>query len=91
MYMTAPTATTPSTIQAPTATTPSTIQTTNQNEMYMTAPTATTPSTIQTIQHNVGYNQNLVLQGVAGSGNIGISSNNPQAKLHVGGSTVELL
>jgi hypothetical protein len=62
--------------------------TTNQYQMFMTAPTASTPSTIQTIQQNVGYNQNLILQGIAGSGNIGISSNNPQAKLHVGGTTI---
>jgi hypothetical protein len=62
--------------------------TTNQYQIAISPPTATTPSTIQTIQQGVGFNQNLILQAAAGSGNIGIGLNTTLAKLHVGGTTI---
>ena len=62
--------------------------TTNQYQIAISPPTATSPATIQTIQQGVGFNQNLILQAAAGSGNIGIGLNTTLAKLHVGGTTI---
>ena len=52
----------------------------------MSPPNATTPSKIQTIQQNIGYNQNLLIQ--ESGGNVGIGLTTTQAKLHVGGATI---
>ena len=51
--------------------------TTNQYQIYMVAPNATTPSKIQTIQQNIGYNQNLLIQ--ESGGNVGVGLTTTQA------------
>jgi hypothetical protein len=58
---------------------------TNQYQLLILPPTASVGASIQTIQQNVGFNQNLSLQ-YAGTGGVGIGTNNPQSKLDVRGA-----
>jgi hypothetical protein len=55
-------------------------------ELMIAPPTATAAATIQTIQQNTGFNQNLTLQAVTNSGNIGIGITNPVCKLEIKGA-----
>jgi hypothetical protein len=59
---------------------------TNQYQLLISPPTSTTPASIQTIQQNMGFGQNLILQGENLSGNVGIGITNPQNKLDVSGN-----
>ena len=57
-------------------------------ELMIDPPTATAAATIQTIQQGVNFNQNLTLQAVPDSGNVGIGTTNPSTyKLYVNGTT----
>ena len=59
---------------------------TNQYQLLVSPPTSTTPASIQTIQQNIGFGQNLILQGENLSGNVGIgTSTNVTSKLTVNG------
>jgi len=59
---------------------------TNQYQLLISSPTSTTPARIQTIQQNMGYTQNLILQGENLSGNVGIGTlTNITSKLTVNG------
>ena len=55
-------------------------------ELMIAPPTATAAATIQTIQQNTGFNQNLTLQAVTNSGNVGIGITNPACKLEIKGA-----
>jgi hypothetical protein len=60
---------------------------TNQFQLLISAPTSTTPARIQTIRQNIGFSQNLILQGENLSGNVGIGITNPAQKLSVVGNS----
>ena len=55
-------------------------------ELMINSPTASGAAAIQTIRQGYDYNQNLTLQAISGSGNVGIGKTNPGYKLDVNGN-----